>query len=78
MMTLFELRKSKEINQGQNISAASIAHKVGVSRATYHRYEKGKTVPDLLTASQIAVCFNIKLADLVGIVRATRGQDAQE
>ena len=78
MMTLFELRKSYEINQGHDVSMAFIAQKVGVSRATYYRYEKGITVPDLFTASQMAVCFNIKLGDLVGIIRATKGQELEK
>ena len=75
MMTLFELRKSYEINQRKNVSAARVAQKIGVSRATYHRYEKGMSVPDLLEAAKIAAYFNITLSDLVGIIRATRKQD---
>lgn len=75
MMTLFELRKSMEMNKRQNISAASIAQRVGVSRQQYRRYEQGQSVPDLLVASKLAMVLNLSLSDLVGIIRATIGKE---
>ena len=75
MMTLFELRKSMEMNKRRNISAASIAQRVGVSRQQYRRYELGESVPDLLIASKLAMVLNLSLSDLVGIIRATIGKE---
>lgn len=71
MMTLFELRKSAEITQHQNISASTIASRAGISRQKYRRFERGQGIPNVIEASQIAMVFNIQLIELVGIIRAT-------
>ena len=78
MMTLFELRKSFEMNKHQTITAGTVARQVGINRSKYWRFEHGQSTPNILEAAKIAAFFNIKLADLVGIVRATREHDAQE
>lgn len=77
-MTLFELRKSLEMHQHRSIPAAQIAQKAGIRRQQYRRYELGQSVPNVLEAARIAAVFNIKLADLVGIIRATLGQEEEE
>lgn len=71
MSTLFDLRKTMEMQQHHEISAASLAKMAGVSRQQYRRYEMGKSVPDLLVASRLAMCLNVHLSELVGIIRET-------
>ena len=70
-MTLFQLRKKMELEQGHVITSKSIAHLAGISTGQYCRYESGKNVPNVLIAANLAKALNLSLPDLVDIIRAT-------
>ena len=76
MMTLFQLRKKMELEQGHVITGASIAHLAGISPAQYCRYESGQNVPNALIAANLARALDISLPDLIDIIRATVEHDS--
>jgi transcriptional regulator with XRE-family HTH domain len=76
-MTLFELRKSMELKQRHTVSQRSIARLAGISRQAYSRYERGQSIPNILEASKLAMCYNVQLAEFVAIIRETVEQDAR-
>lgn len=76
MMTLFQLRKKMELEQGHVITSASIAHLAGISSGQYSRYESGENVPNILIAANLAKALNLPLPDLVEIIRATVEHDS--
>ena len=53
-------RKKTGLNQ------EDAARQIGIAYSTYRRYEQGGTVPDLLTAIQLADFFNVSLDYLAG------------
>jgi transcriptional regulator with XRE-family HTH domain len=75
-LTLFQLRKKMELEQQHSITGKAIATLAGISAATYCRYENGKSVPDVLTAANLAKALNIDLPALVDIIRETVEHDA--
>ena len=76
MMTLFQLRKKMELEQGHVITSKSIAHLAGISAGQYSRYESGENVPNVLIAANLAKAFNLSLLDLVDIIRDTVEHDS--
>ncbi|UZR95261.1 helix-turn-helix transcriptional regulator [Chondrinema litorale] len=47
-----------------NLSQASLAEKVNVTRQTIHAIEKGRFVPSTMLALKISVVLNIKVDEL--------------
>jgi len=54
----------KQLREKANLSAATLAEKVGVPIETIHYLEEGKYNPSLLLASKIAEILNCKIEDL--------------
>lgn len=57
---LAALRKATKWTQGQ------LAEKIGVETETVSRFERGVTLPSLVTLQELAVALNTTLGDLVG------------
>lgn len=53
-----EIRKQREWTQ------ASLAERVGVDTETISRFERGATIPSLMTLEKIAQCLKIGVAEL--------------
>lgn len=49
-----------------NISQEELAEKIGVSRQTISRWEKGQTTPDSLMLKQVAKVFGVTVEELLG------------
>lgn len=70
-MTLYELRKSREITAGHNIPASSIARACGIAPMRYWRIETGKLIPNALETRALANQFTISLEEMTAIIDET-------
>lgn len=59
-ISLCNLRKRKGWTQGK------LAEKVGVDTETISRFERGATMPSLVTLQSLAVVLDTAMADLIG------------
>ncbi|MGN0536129.1 MAG: helix-turn-helix domain-containing protein [Eubacterium sp.] len=61
------LRKINKLSQEE------FAEKIGVTRQSISKWEKGDSVPDLESCVLIAKCFNVSIDDLVNYSEETNG-----
>lgn len=58
--------KLKSLRASKNLTQENLATKLGVTRQTISKWEKGISVPDADVLSQIADIFEVSVAELLG------------
>ena len=54
-----------KLRKEQNYSQTDLAARLGVSQSAVSQWELGKTLPDILTASKLAILFGVAIEDLL-------------
>ena len=60
-------KKLKELRKEQNLTATTLAEKLGVRDTTILRWEKGLMVPNIIHLYRIAVYFGVSADYLIGL-----------
>ena len=67
-MPVFKIKEEKptirRMREIYGLDREGLAKIVGVSAPTISNYERGKTIPDVVTAKKIAEFFNVPLKDI--------------
>lgn len=71
MLSLYELRKSVEINWGHNVPNRQVAKACGMSLNKYFRAERGDYIPNALELVRLAEFFKITIEALIPIIEET-------
>ena len=69
--SLSAARKQAALTQGE------LAEKVGVDTETISRFERGATMPSLVTLQMLAVALNVTMAELIGEASSMPNDQAQ-
>jgi transcriptional regulator with XRE-family HTH domain len=54
------------VRKGTGWTQGELAERVGVETETISRFERGATIPSLVTLQKLAVALNTTMADLIG------------
>jgi len=71
MMTLYELRKSREIDIGHDIPGRVVARASGMSANKFWRAERGQYIPNALETRNLAKFYKVSLESITAIIDET-------